>query len=194
LDYVNIILGILGGGSAILTALFAYFGNLRLERFKSDLSDTNAKLKATLDSSVHVSKAQFDKEFSIYQQIWICLVSLRAKTLSLRPVMDFHPPEETEDARVRRRLSAFSDAFSSFRDAMEQNKPFYSIQVYQSLVEIFDLCHTESIEYQHKEPGWSKDYWESSRENNKKIVSAIDTCCELIRSRISSFSVVGSNG
>jgi hypothetical protein len=61
MDYINTILGVLGGGSAILTALFAYFGNLRLEKFKSDLSDTNAKLKASLDSSVHVSKAQFDK-------------------------------------------------------------------------------------------------------------------------------------
>lgn len=194
METINIILTILGGGSAILTALFAYFGNLRLEKFKSDLSDTNSKLRASLDSSVHVSKAQFDKEFSIYQGIWISLVALRARTLSLRPVMDFHDTNETEDERVARRLKAFGEAFSNFRDVMEQNKPFYSILVYKSLVEIFDLCHTESIEYQHKESGWSKEYWESSMENNKKIIEAIDACCELIRQRISSFSVVGENG
>jgi hypothetical protein len=194
LETFNLVLGILGGGSAALTALFAYFGNLRLEKFKSDLAETNAKLKASLDSSVHVSKAQFDKEFSIYQQVWISLVALRARTLSLRPVMDFYDPNETEDERGARRLKAFGESFYAFRDIMEQNKPFYSIGVYQSLVEIFDLCHKESIEYQHKEPGWSSEYWESSRENNKKIVEIIDKCCELIRQRISSFSVVGENG
>ena len=194
MEAINIILGILGGGSAVLTALFVYFGNLRLERFKSELSETNAKLKATLDSSVHVSKSQFDKEFSIYQQIWKSLVELRARTLSLRPVMDHHDPKETEDERVAKRLKAFGETFFAFRDVMEQNKPFYSIRVYQSLVEIFDLCHTESTEYQYKDPGWSKEYWESSRDNNKKIVDAIDACCELIRQRIASLSVVGDNG
>lgn len=193
MEAVNILLGTLGGGSAVITALFAYFGNLRLEKFKSDLSETNAKLKAALDRSVHVSKAQFDKEFSIYQQIWLVLVTLRAKTLSLRPLMDYHDPSETEDERIERRLKAFGEAFHAFRDVMEHNKPFYSIHVYDSLMEIFDLCHTESIEYKYKEPGWSKEYWESSRENNKKIVDVIDMCCELIRQRISSFSVVGEN-
>lgn len=194
MEAINIIIGIFGGGSAILTALFAYFGNLRLERFKADLTETNAKINASLDSSVHVSKSQFDKEFSIYQQIWKSLVELRIRTLSLRPVMDHHNPKETENERVARRLKAFDEAFFVFRDIMEQNKPFYSIRVYESLTEIFALCHTESIEYQYKEPNWSKEYWESSQGNNKKIVEAIDACCELIRQRISSLSVVGDNG
>lgn len=147
--------------------------------------------KASLDNSVHVSKVQFDKEFSIYQKIWISLVTLRAKTLSLRPILDFQDPNETEDERVARRLKAFADAFTNFRDDIEQNKPFYSILVYKSLVEVINLCHKESIEFEHKAPGWSKEYWDNSRENNKKIVDGIDECCELIRQRISSFSVVG---
>ena len=32
-------------------------------KFKADLSDTNTKFKAALENSVHVSNAQFDKEF-----------------------------------------------------------------------------------------------------------------------------------
>jgi hypothetical protein len=162
---------------------------LRLERFKADLAETNAKLKAALDSSVHVSKAQFDKEFSIYQIIWDLLVDLRARTLSLRPVMDHVDPKEPEEERMQRRLKSFGEAFFAFRDAMEKNRPFYAHMVYESLCQIFDLCHIESIEYQYKEPGWSKDYWEKSRENNQKIISAIDSCCELIRERISSLFV-----
>lgn len=189
MEILTIILGILGGTSAVLTGLFAYFGNLRLEKFKADLAETNSKLKAALESSVHVSKAQFDKEFSIYQKIWVLLVALRARTLSLRPVMDQVDPKETEEERIQRRLKSFGEAFFTYRDAMEENRPFYAHKVYESLCMIFELCHTESIEYQYKEPGWSKDYWEKSKESNQKIVAAIDSCCELIRERISSLSV-----
>lgn len=183
------VLGILGGASAVITGLIAYFGNLRMEKFKADLVETNAKLKAALDSSIHVSKVQFDKEFAIYQTIWVLLVALRGKTLSLRPAFDHVDPKESEADRMQRRLKDFGEAFISFRDAMEDNRPFYAHTVYESLIQIFDLCHAESIEYQYKEPGSHKEYWEKSRENNKKIVDAIDTCCELIRERIASLSV-----
>lgn len=185
----TLIVGILGGTSAILTALFAYFGNLQLEKFKADLADTNTKLKAGLESSVHVSKAQFDKEFSIYQNIWGLLVTLRGKTLSLRPAMDQIDPNEPEEERIKRRMKVFGEAFIAFRDSMEINRPFYAQAVYVSLCEIFDLCHSESIDYQYKDPGMSKGYWEKSRENNEKIIATIDSCCELIRTRISSLSV-----
>ena len=189
MELLSIILGTLGGTSAVITGLFAYLGNLRLERFKADLAETNAKLKAALESSIHISKAQFDKEFAIHQTIWVLLVALRARTLSLRPVMDHVNPKEPEEERMQRRLKSFDEAFFTFRDAMEENRPFYAHKVYESLYQIFDLCHSESIEYQYKEPGWTKGYWEKSRENNLKIVSAIDSCCELIRERIASLSV-----
>ncbi|WP_407278304.1 hypothetical protein U5817_17930 [Aromatoleum evansii] len=189
MELLSIVLGTLGGASAVVTGLIAYFGNLRMEKFKADLAETNTKLKAAMDSSIHVSKAQFDKEFAIYQTIWALLVELRGRTLSLRPVMDHVDPNESEEDRMQRRLKAFGEAFFSFRDAMEQNRPFYAHSVYESLVDIFNLCHTESIEYQYKESGWHKEYWEKSRENNKKIVEAIDACCELIRERIGSLSV-----
>lgn len=189
MEIFTVIVGILGGGSAVVTGLFAYFGNLRLEKFKADLAETNAKLKASLDSSVHVSKVQFDREFSIYQSIWSLLVALRTKTLSLRPIVDRIDPNEPEEERMQRRLKSYWESFSAFRDGMEQNRPFYANTVYESLCQIFDLCCAEAIDYQYKEHGRTKDYWEKSEENNKKIISAIDSCCERIRERIASLSV-----
>lgn len=190
MEIFNTIMGALGGVSAVLVGLFVYLGNLRLEKYKSELDIAKAKIQALTDTSSHVGKAQFDKEFSIYQEIWICLVKLRAKTLSLRPTMDFIDPKEPEDERMQRRLNDFSEAFYAFRDSLENHKPFYSLSVYEVLKEVFELCHEESIEYQYKEPGWSKEYWQKSRENNKKIVNGIDGCCEKIRKRISSLAVV----
>ncbi len=99
------ILATLGGVSAVLTGLFAYVGNARLESYKAQLQAANEKVKSTLESSVHVSKSQFDKEFAIYHEIWACLIKLRARTLSLRPVLDHVDPNETEADRVSKRPS-----------------------------------------------------------------------------------------
>ncbi len=183
------ILAALGGVSAVLTGLFAYIGNSRLESYKSQLQAANEKFKSVLESSVHVSKSQFDKEFAIYHQIWACLIKLRARTLSLRPILDHVNPSETEEDRVNKRLTAFGETFYIFRDVMEENRPFYSITVYDSLQKIFNLCHEESIEYQCKEDGWNVEYWKKAKTNHEKITSEIEACCELIRTRITSLSV-----
>ncbi|EOV9410043.1 hypothetical protein ACN5W3_004500 [Vibrio parahaemolyticus] len=190
MEIFAVIMGSLGGVSAVLTGLIAYFGNLRLEKYKADLQVTNAKVKSLSETSSHVSKAQFDKEFLIYQEIWTRLVDLRSKTLSLRPEFDHVDPNESEDSRVKRRLSDFGRSFSIFRNSIENNRPFYAHQVYESLSDVIILCHEESIDYKYKDSGWDKEYWEKSRENSKKIVSAIDVCCESIRERISSLAVV----
>ena len=190
MEIFAVIMGSLGGVAAVLTVLIAYFGNLRLERYKSDLQLANAKIQSLSDTSSHISKTQFDKEFTIYQEIWVLLVDLRSKTLSLRPVMDSVDPNESEDERTQRRLKDFGESFNGFRDSIENNKPFYGHVVYEALNEVFGFCYEESIDYQYKDPGWSKEYWEKSRESNKIIVDTIDTCCEKIRERIGSLAVV----
>jgi hypothetical protein len=183
------VLASIGGASAVLTGLFAYIGNSRLESYKSQLQTANDKFKSLLESSVHVSKSQFDKEFAIYHQVWSCLIKLRVRTLSLRPMLDQVDPNESEEERIHKRLVAFGEAFYAFRDVMDENRPFYSISVYKSLQKIFNLCHEESIEYQHKDTGWSIEYWKEAKENHERITSEIEACCELIRARISSLSV-----
>ena len=190
MEIFAVIMGSLGGVSVVLTGLIAYFGNLRLEKYRADLQVANVKIQSLSDTSSHISKTQFDKEFTIYQEIWVLLVDLRSKTLSLRPVMDIVDPNESEEERTQRRLNEFGESFNLFRDAIENSRPFYAHIVYEALNVVFGLCYEESVEYQHKDPGWKKEYWEKSRENNKKIVGAIDACCEKIRERIGSLAVV----
>ncbi|MGO2511784.1 hypothetical protein [Marinomonas polaris] len=190
MEIFAIIMGSMGGVSAVLTGLFAYFGNLRLEKYKSELQLANAKIKSLTDTSSHISKTQFDKEFTIYQEIWVLLVDLRSKTLTLRPVMDSVDPNESEDDRIQRRLKDFGESFNAFRNGIENNKPFYAHAVYEALNNVFGLCYEECVDYQYKSPGWSKEYWEKSRENNKNIIKAIEQCCEKIRERIESLAVV----
>ncbi|MHC4268382.1 MAG: hypothetical protein ACYSTS_07940, partial [Planctomycetota bacterium] len=87
METISEILGLLGGVSVVVTCLIAYFGKLRLEKYKSNLNSTNQKLKILLEQSSHVSKVQFDKEFEIYQDIWSALIPLKQYTMQLRPIL-----------------------------------------------------------------------------------------------------------
>ena len=190
MEIVKDILTWFGGASVVLTGLLAYLGKNRLEAFKSRLQQTESKLKGLLDHAIHVTKTQFDKEFSIYQQIWASLVPLRVSTLSLRPMMDHFDPNEPEKDRMHRRLKDFSDSFTIYRDLVEQHKPFYSPEVYAALAKITQLCYEESIDYRYKSDNELREYWEGQKKSREAITSAIDECCELIRTRIEKLAVL----
>lgn len=184
------ILATLGGTSSILLGLVAYFGKLRLETYKADLDATKERLRASLENSTHVTKIQFDKEFSIYHEIWKCLVDLKKSTLSLNPsAAELFPDADNEESRTRR-LQNFMNALEPFSDSIEKNKPFYSKEVYDSLFKIFQFCFFEGI---HKSPlrsSFPEEVWNRVLVKQDAIISEIDVCCEQIRSRVSSFSVV----
>lgn len=190
MEMIKEILALFGGVSIVLTGLVAYLGKTRLEAFKSQLQQTETKLKSLLDRAVHVTKTQFDKEFSIYQEIWASLVPLRAATFSLRPMLDHVDPNESEEERMRRRLSEFSVAFAKYRDLVEQHKPFYAPQVYASLANIMQLCHNEAVDYRYKSANDLREYWEGQKKSQDAIISTIDECCELIRTRVEKLAVL----
>ncbi len=183
------ILGLLGGVSAVVTCLIAYFGKLRLEKYKSNLHSTNQKLKTLLEQSSHVTKAQFDKKFEIYQEIWSALIPLKQYTMQLSPMLDQFDPKESEEERIRNRLSKFGDAFKVYRDLIEKNKPFYSEKVYLSLSKVLESCYGSAVDYEFKDDKNLKEYWEQQRKNNGIIYKAIDDSCEIIRNRIESLSI-----
>jgi hypothetical protein len=180
----------LGGISCVLTCLFAYWGKLRLAEYKSQLNTAEATVQALLERSTHVTKAQFDKEFTIYQDIWASLVPLRASTLSLRPAFDSINLNESDQERKSNRLQNFGHAFKAARDLVEQHKPFYATKVYGSLEKIMQLCLKEAVQYKRARADDDEAYWEAQKTNQEAIISAIDQCCELIRTRIAGLAVL----
>lgn len=190
MENISEILGLLGGVSVVVTGLIAYFGKLRLEKYKSDLHSTNQKLKTLLEQSSHVTKAQFDKEFEIYHEIWSALIPLRQHTMQLRPMLDQFDPKELEEERIRKRLFKFGEAFNVYHDLIEKNKPFYSEKVYLSLSKVLGLCYVEALDYGNKDDRNLKEYWQQQREKREIICQSIDDSCEIIRSRIESLSII----
>ena len=104
--------------------------------------------------------------------------------------MDQIDPKETAEERKQNRLKGMGDAFNKFRITMENNKPFYSQAVYDSILNIYKTCHLEHIQYSRSHEDFQDEkYWVQAEKNQNNIISEIDSCCEIIRSRIYSVSV-----
>ena len=200
MENVGTVVAVLGGIQAVLTGLVAWLGKVwlgralakdkarldaDLESLRSQLAATNQRLQATLDQHLHVQRLLFEKEFASLQAIWATLVVLRDTAMGLRPALDLHDPAESLDQRKTRRLKAYYDAHQVFAKAVEQNRPFFAEGIYQELVTLHRLLHSEAIEYQHHDPKETfAGYWERAAKNRERVITSIEAICTAIRQRL----------
>ena len=190
IEIIDIVLKALGGISFVLVGLFAYLGKLRLERYKSDLVDTQLKLKGLIESTVHVSKTQFDKEFGIYQEAWKYVAELKMATLTLRDsigeMMAGITGEEVDKSISSSQVEMFEKALLSLSKCLNENRPFYSGEIHKSLNSIVAHCYAH-FDLAKKE--LDEEGKHDLNENHKQIFDEVNRCCELIRSRIQQYAV-----
>lgn len=199
------VLNVLGGISFVTVAVVGYLGKLYFERYKrkqdekiknlqARLDLTHAEIKSQLEKVNHVSKAQFDKEFSIYHEIWSCIFEAADTVSKLRPVIDYIPINETYkegEERKKNRLKSFYEKYNPLVVAIEANRPFYYEDVYKLVCEYRDLCRKEAFEYQnYNDYPNTKDYWGAHEENMRMIKECMEKCSEAIRDRIYSLTII----
>ena len=176
-EIINQVLAIAGGTAVVVSGLAMVLGKIWVGRIlnrenaaheaslkdvQAQLDATNKHLQAELDKGIHIHKVQFEKEFQSYEELWSKLVELRKVALSLRPLMDTVDPKETEDQRKTKRLTRFGDAIGDFIDAANKNRPFYSEDVFQSMDKLWNLAHSEAIEYKYLNPH-DDSYWDKAQ-------------------------------
>ena len=190
-EIFKIILDSLGGISFVLVGLFAYLGKLRLERYKRELNDTQIKLSALVDRTNYVSKAQFDKEFGIYQEAWKSVAELKSATLTLRDSVGEMIAEitgqEIDKSVSIGQILRFEAALNDLSTCLKENKPFYCKKVHDSLNIIVGHCfaHFELAKNENMDDDQKQDFINT----RKEIVDEINNCCDLIRERIESYMV-----
>lgn len=196
------LLKVAGGATVLLAALSVFLSKIWVERIarregedrdrriselRSKIDAQAAELKAKLDASVqrtvHVSKLQFEHEYGIYKAAWERLFALRQATLSLRPTLDLYDPQETKEARMQKRMNAFTEPYNAFLDIVEKNKPFYPAAIYEALSAVLMKCHHELIDYEYVERP-SSEYYKEARRNHEEIIQVIESSCHAIRARI----------
>ncbi|GIA35922.1 hypothetical protein ACEO96_18790 [Vibrio anguillarum] len=198
MESYNEIIQILGGTTVVLAALFGFIGKVWLakiiENHKASLQQqllelqakvdaTNKKLNAELQSATYISQIQLEHEYKIYQEIWALLVELKTATLTLRPIMDYVDPNQSQQDRIRERLQAFSEKFNAVFKALEHNRPFYPNEIYEVLDHVCEKCRHESIDSEYIERN-NAEYYKEARKNQQEIVTLINSACDKIRARL----------
>lgn len=187
------VLASLGGGAVLVFALSSWLGKVWANRLMAAETAKHAHelelWRTELGKTLVVHGAQFEKEFSVYEEIWAKLVDVRRAVLSLRPMMDRVDPNEDEDERRRNRLERLDEHFREFLDVVDKNRPFYAEEVWSELRKLIDQVHGEAIDYQYKDGRSVVEYYREGKENGEKILAQIERVCEGIRGRVRNLAV-----
>ena len=145
---------------------------------------------------------RYKKEYEILCEISAALVVLRDYTYDLRPEFGYGIDPNIADAKIqeenikKEKLEVYFIKHTEFYLLVEQNRPFYSNDVYKVMAKITVLGKDEINEYfrgyNSNDRDMSHKYWESSSKNRKEMKILSDKAVETIRLRVESWSGIDS--
>ena len=157
---------------SVISLAWNYFQSKKIVKLETD---------AERKSLIH--KYQFEKEFSIYTDLWAKLVDLKTATVRLRPSLDTTDNSKTEAEVKQERLENLDTKRFDVVEAFQKNKPFYSRDIYKEVEGVLKISTNEAIGYAIGRSHQDK-YWETAEMNAKQIVDSMDKISNLIRRRI----------
>ena len=154
---ILLILGSLGGGSAVLLAATRWGSDLLSAKIKADieqkqkkelaayekqLSDSTARLNSLLQDSSYITQQQFDLEMSIYRTVWKALFELMSCKERVLDFKESNPRmsgvSNENDLRKRRQADyqLLTDKLREYEMTVDANAPFYKKDAYELMKEI----------------------------------------------------------
>ena len=158
-----------------------------IESVKHDYSEKLEGTKALLSTEIANNSFRYEKEYDLLSDLASRLVNVRDSCLSLRPAFDMYDPDESEEDRKIARLQKFYDARRELYQVRENKKPFYSSEIYESILEVEKAAHAESLEYQHRDYLQKKnvlEYWDKAQERQQQVADSAVDALEAIRTRV----------
>ncbi|EMN7358641.1 hypothetical protein WB890_004374 [Vibrio parahaemolyticus] len=163
----------------------------KIENVKIDYATQLEETKAALMSRISTHSYRFEKEYEVLSQLTECLVELRSATLQLRPLFDQVDINEPEVERKNKRLGRLYDARKALFQVRESKRPFFTEEIYQSVLDIDKTAHHESIGYElHSPNGLRSDYWEDAEKNQAAITQSVEQAMAKIRERVRSWDAL----
>ncbi|WP_146144902.1 hypothetical protein [Photobacterium sp. GB-27] len=163
----------------------------KIEDVKIDYATQLEETKAALMSRISTHSYRFEKEYEVLSQLTECLVELRSATLQLRPIFDHVDLNESEDERKNKRLDRLYEARKALFQVRETKRPFFTEDIYQSILEIDKTAHHESIDYELRSPNdLKRDYWEDAEKNQTVMTQSVEQAMAKIRERVRSWDAL----
>lgn len=155
-EIITAVLISLGGGGAIVLALSSWLGKvwanrilekekkehqLEIENYKSQLSISLNKINSINERALHISKAQYDKEFDIYQDIWEKLHDCIVATLNLYPMFESIPvDDDKKEEWEKTKYEYYLEKYNLYSRTIDRHAPFYRDDFYQDFILIRNNC------------------------------------------------------
>lgn len=149
----------IGGSGAILFGLSSWLGKvwanriletekkkfaMEIEKYKSKLNKEINIANSIIDKAVYVTKLQYDKEFSIYLEIWEKLAKCVISTKALYPTFENVPSDENELKEFKEnKWSRFVESYNEYSNAIIKYSPFYEEKIHKGFIELRNLCNKQ---------------------------------------------------
>ena len=139
------------------------------------------RLETEAEAKKLIHKVQFEKEFSLYNELWTKIIDLRNASASLRPDLDYVDKTKSDSEIRTEKLKLLYEKFNEVVRSFEYNRPFYSSEIYKEVEKVLRTSRNEAIDFEHLNRSES---WEQREKNIKLITDSVDKVSDLIRKRI----------
>lgn len=174
----------------VLSALAAWIGKIWADRIarkeQARLNERIRHIEASLEAATHVTKAQYDREFEIYRDLWEKMLTATGVLLSAPAIKAMALPEHA-DHRPKQ-VEILRKAVGEFGATVQQNRPFYADEVYQATEPIAQIASEAWLKY---ELGIDADeYFRWAFGISQHMIALRDHVMSAIRHRMKKISTV----
>ena len=167
----------------------------KIENIKLDYAQQLEAARAELSSQINTHGFRYEKEYEVLNELTSHLVDVRNAALNLRPMLDFVDPNKSKDEIKNERLQVFYEARRELFFIREKKRPFYTDEIYQTVLDIDKAAHSESIDYEYGDPFQGdefRDYWDKAKESQEELVNKTNLAMEKIRERVNKWEALSS--
>ena len=172
----------------ILGLISALIGFYRWYHKTQKLNDEilkNEAEKIRNGKALLIHKLQFEKEFEVYQKLWPSLIKLKIATQDLRPIFEFGKKEPNNIDELKKNGDTFNKCMLDCLKIFQENKPFYSQEVYDKTNSVLLISQKEVSEWTTSlGRGLEFEDYKKAERNVNDYMNLINEISDKIRERI----------
>ena len=154
----------LGGFAGILTLIIRFSANIIADRlskkYQLKMNKEFESYKNNLDKKTYISKARFDKEFEIHQELSEKVFTMVFNFAEL--VRTIRLDQEDDKEVIEKVWQAAVESYNGANRTTRKYAPFISESIYKSFIQLGDKCRNQLNYYRlhYTESSFEKE-WES---------------------------------
>lgn len=146
---------------------------LEMEQFRNFNQKQIEAVKSEHAKGLKIHSVQFEKEFSVYGELWKSIVQLEWKLSGMMPIVDFFEAEKTWIDVAPDRYKAAVKTFRAFIRAYRLNEPFIPPGTKKKCDELYRIAHEVIITVEMEIDRRRRDMPSEVGRNEYKEVQAI---------------------